>query len=245
MNSKILAIPMSFFLTFALFTQGNVFADTFQVNGINNNLMETLNVKFNGASESISVGALKGSLNGITTYFFCYDLNHTISVPNTYTATLLNPASSSFPSNLQLPSSFNIQVATSMLNSTNLATFSNVNQFAGLQLAIWTVLYDWSKGVTPNLITTNCTTGFCIPGASSTLIADANAYLSLARPFATSFPNGQSLGNWVLVSSMNGSHINQVLIGLGAPEPQTYLLLGCLLAATFFAVKNKKNEQKI
>lgn len=213
-----------------------------QVNGINFNLMEPVTIKFNGTQKTIYTGALKGTFNGKNTYFFCYDLNHTITLPGTFTATVLNPGSSSFPSNLLLPSSFNIQVATSMLNTTNLSSFTNVNQFAGLQLAIWTVLYDWTKSNTPNLNTGNCTTGFCAPGASSALIADANMYLGAARHFAGSFPNGQSLGNWQLLSSMTGSHINQVIIGVGVPEPHTYLLMGSLVCLTLGALKWKRKQ---
>jgi hypothetical protein len=228
-------------------TSVSVYADTIQVNGINNYLMEPVNIEFNGAKKDIYVGALKGTFDGKNTYFFCYDLNHTITVPGTFTATVLNPGSSSFPSNLLLPSSFNIQVATSMLNTTNLSTFTNVNQFAGMELAIWTVLYDWSKGVTPNLNTGTCTTGFCAPGVSSALITDANMYLATARSFAASFPNGQSLGNWQLLSSVTGTHTNQVLIGLGVgvPEPHDYILLGSMLCLTLFTVGFKKHSSKI
>jgi hypothetical protein len=225
MTNKLLYVPLSLFTAFGLFSSTYAFTDTLEVNGINNNLMQSLTIDFNGAQETIWVGALKGNLNGNTSYFFCYDLNHTISVPNTYTATVLSPSSSSFPSNLLLPS------------------FSTVNQYSGLQLAIWTVLYDWSPGVTPNLNTSNCSTGFCVPGASSSLISNANTYLAEARSFAASFPNGQSLGNWELLSSMDGSHINQVLIGMGAPEPQTYMILGSLLATTLCASQLRKMRQ--
>jgi hypothetical protein len=242
MTNKLLYVPLSLFTAFGLFSSTYAFTDTLEVNGINNNLMQSLTIDFNGAQETIWVGALKGNLNGNTSYFFCYDLNHTISVPNTYTATVLSPSSSSFPSNLLLPSSFNIQVATSMVN-TAFHSFSTVNQYSGLQLAIWTVLYDWSPGVTPNLNTSNCSTGFCVPGASSSLISNANTYLAEARSFAASFPNGQSLGNWELLSSMDGSHINQVLIGMGAPEPQTYMILGSLLATTLCASQLRKMRQ--
>lgn len=216
-------------------------ADTIKVKGINSNLMKKVTIQFNGKQSTVYAGALKGTFNGNNTYFFCYDLNHSIKVPGNYTVTVLNPASSSFPSNLLLPSAFNIQVATSMLNTTNLSAFTSVNQFTAMQLAIWTILYDWSPGVTPNLNTGKCKSGFCVPGASGALLANANMYLATARSFATSFPNGQSLGNWQLLSSMKGSHMNQVLIGVGTPEPGTYILLLSLLGFSLYWLKFKKN----
>jgi hypothetical protein len=243
---KLLYVPMSVLTLTGLFSNTSVFADSMDLNSIGSSPLENVQVNFNGQSETLPTGAITGSLNGNNTYFFCYDLNHDIGVPNSYTATAFSPSYSGFPSNLLLSGTFNLQVAASMINNVfpSIST-TNIDQYAGLQVAIWTVLYDWSQGNTPGLNTSNCSTGFCVPGLSSSIASYANADLAQAGLFAANFPSGQNFGNWYVFTSTNNGNVNQTLIGLGAPEPQTYMILGSLLATTLCRSQLRKIRQTL
>ena len=226
----------------------SAWADSMYINGFSSQpYLEQISITYNGNNETVYTGGISGTLNGNNTVFFCYDLNHTINVSQSYTATLLSPTTSNLNSlasngNYMLPSVSNtgwssVQVATAFLNSLNLSSITTADQYTALQLAIWTVLYDWTQGNTPNTPTGN----FTAHNLSSNIGSLLTSYLNLAEAFAS----GQNLnfGSWDLVLSGPSDSPNQVLIGMSAPEPQTYLLLGSLLSATLYYAKQKKYTQ--
>jgi hypothetical protein len=212
------------------------------LNGLNGNYVEQEGLTFTpvgGGSPSTQtdyVGAVTGTLGGgATEFFFCYDLSNLINAPGNYQVNPTAPTAS-FPSYLGLQlNSFNLKVTSTLLNSLNLSSFTKADQFAGLQLAIWSVLYNWtSSAQSMTLNGSNFSTT-----ASGDALADANAFLATAYSIAQS---GQfNTGNWEVLVNANDSpgNVIQTLGGMVTPEPGTYLLLGSFLLMGSYSYKRK------
>ena len=137
-------------------------SEPLDLNGIDLNVIQQESITFSGNTENVYTGAITGTLNGVSGFFFCYDLNNLIQVPGNYQVNLVSPSSTSLPSYLKLPSTFNLQVASAMLNNTNIAGFTSVNQYTGLQLAVWSILYNWTSTNHPTT-TLNGTNFYTLP----------------------------------------------------------------------------------
>lgn len=216
--------------------------EAMNLDGINSNYLQQVNITFNGNSENVYSGAITGTLGGgPSQYFFCYDLNNLIDVPGNYTVNALSPTSS-FPSYLQLPSNFNLEVAASLLNNVNLPTFSNVNQFSGLQLAIWSILYNWTPTSQPTTLSGTGTTNFS-SSVTGDILSDAQSDLNLALNYVAN-PTS-SMGNWQVLVNANDApgSVIQTLVGVGTPEPGTYLTLSSFLIIAGLSYRKLKLKQ--
>lgn len=242
--STIKSVSLTFFSAAIILSGNTGWADSMTINDLSSQPnLSVVNITFSGNTYDSYAGTILGTLNGNSTTFFCYDLNHNIT-PGSYAVTVLSPTTSNLNTiassgNYMLPPVSNtgwssIQVATAFLNSLNLSTITTVDQSTALQLAVWTIIYDWTQGNTPNLPTGT----FTANNLSGNLSALLTNYLNLAQAFAS----GQNLnfGNWNIILSGPSNSPNQVLIGLAAPEPQTYLLLGSLLTVTICVAQRKR-----
>lgn len=220
------------------FIPGGIYAaESLNLDSINGNYLQQVNITYNGNSATDWVGGLTGNLNGgLNQFFFCYDISHNINVPGSYLVNLFGPTSS-FPSYLNLSPTFNLQVASSLLANANIGSFSNVNQYSGLQLAIWSILYNW----TPSSQSGSLNGANFSSAASGDLLAQAEAFLAQAQGLVTS---GQyvNTGNIQLLVNANNSEngVVQSLAGsVEVPEPSTYLLLGSALMAAAVCAKRR------
>lgn len=216
-------------------------AETMNLNGINSNYVQQESVTYNGNTATDYVGTVTGTLNGdMTQFFFCYDLTNSITVPGNYQVNTFSPTAS-FPSYLGLPNTFNLQTATSLLNSINLNSLTNVNQFIGLQSAIWSILYNWTS-------TSQSTNPNGAHFSSSTLSGAALTYAETYLANAETLINSPNFGDWQILVNANDSpgNVTQTLVGMdppiNAPEPQTYLVLGSFLLLACFCYNCKKHN---
>lgn len=221
------------------FSPGLTASETMNLNGVNNNYLQQIPVTYNGNTSTDFVGALTGSINGgLSQFFFCYDISHPINVPGSYMVDLFGPTAS-FPSYLGLPSTFNLQAAASMINAVNPASLSNVNQFAGLQLAIWSILYNW----TPSSQSTSVNGPNFSASITGDTLTNAQNYLQIAADLVAS---GQytDTGNLKLFVNANASegNVTQTLVGLGVdvPEPSTYVILASALFMAAYLQRQRK-----
>jgi len=219
-------------------------SQTLQLNGIDSNYIQPVSITFNNNTESVYTGAITGSLGGFNPIFFCYDLSHNINVPGTYSVNPTSP-SASFPNYLGLSSAFNLQVVSSLLNNANVGSFTSVNQYSGLQLAIWSILYNWtpSSHSTTTLGTATDPFSSSVTGA---VLSDALGFLSTANTFVTDNTYSTSFGGVQVLVNANDSegNVTQTLAGIQVPEPQTYLILGTL-SVLVLAVARKKKAIKL
>jgi len=210
-------------------------SEALNLDGINSNYLQQESITFNGSTSNDYTGAITGTLGGVSGFFFCYDLANTISIPGNYQVNPTSPTAS-FPAYLGLSPTFNLQVASSLLNSLNLSSFTNVNQFTGLQLAIWSVLYNWtSSSQSTNLNGahfSSTVTGAALTNAQ-TFLADALALVNSGHYTNT--------GGWQVLVNANDSpgYVTQTLTGMVTPEPETYLLLGSFLLMAGYCCKRK------
>jgi hypothetical protein len=213
--------------------------------GSSTSLLENVPIIFNGTSETVLTGGIQASLNnGLSQVFFCYDLSHTINVGGNYFVNLQSPNFSNPPSYLLLPPAFNLEVAASLMNNANFGSFTSVDQYAALQLAMWTILYDWNQGSPSSFITTlgTNTTEFSALTVTGNLLSEAQNFLTQALGY-TSDPN--SYGGVQLLINANDSQesVIQTIGGITTPEPKTYLILGSCLAFVL-AFKRQRLNQK-
>ena len=218
-------------------------SDSMSLDGINSNYMQQESITFNNVSSNVYTGGITGTLgNGLNQFFFCYDISHSISVPGTYNVNLISPSATNIPSYLSLSSNFNLEVASSLLNHVNLGSFTSVNQFSGLQLAMWSILYNWTPTSTPTNTLGTSSNVFSSSATGDTL-SDALADLQLAQSFVANNTYSTSFGNVNLLANTNDSqgNVTQTLGGsVATPEPQTYILLGTFI--TLFACYAKRRQ---
>ncbi len=196
---------------------------------------DTVTVNAYGKSVNAYAGAIVGGVSGgAAQYFFCYDLTHELAaLPASYSVDILSPAalSSSLLSYLST-SQTNISTAITLLNSLNLATLTS-HELAGVQLATWTILADWTSSSQVSTLP-NSSGNFYVTNANSSAIAAANSYLTTAKGI---YSSGKfNLGDYKLFANTTMSN-SQVLVGL--PEPKTYLLLGACLALVILMKKRQ------
>jgi hypothetical protein len=191
----------------------------------------------------IYVGALQGTLSGVNTLFFCYDLNHdTPSLPASYVTNVVSPGSSALQttySSFGLQPTFNFTVAAALENSLNVGSL-DANHLAALQLAIWSILYNWTSSSQPLNLGTSPSSGFYATGVPSNISNDAIAYLTQAQGYVSN-PNWGNVK--ILINSQDKT---QVLGGgVGTPEPQTYLLMGSMLLVALVLFRKQKAVKAI
>jgi hypothetical protein len=209
--------------------------------------------------KDIMVGPIVGNVNNKSTLFFCYDFRHSTPVPfpASYSAIILSPSSSLLQpggkfADYQLSSTWNIELASTLLSQVNIGSSAR-SQFAGLQLAVWDILYNWSSqsGHQPvNSLGTSSKSGFYVsskaPGMTSAIYDAALGYLQMANNDvkehnAAQFSNVEMIvNNHAMTQVLAGVPLVPVVpAGIPAPEPGTYLILGSLLAITGILIKKK------
>ncbi len=231
----------------ALMTISSFAAVPMNVNGINSTFITPEPITFNGSSESAYTGATTGTLNGGSTeFFFCVDLRDEIFVPGNYSVNMVNPKTSGLPAYLGLSSPFNLSVATSLLNNANISSFGNdTAKYAGLQLAVWSIVYNWTNTNHPTNTLGTAANVFSAPGVTGQTLTDALNFLGIANNAVTSNTYNTSFGKWrLLINSGNSpGHVVQTLVGVTAPEPGTYIMLCSFLLIGAFAFKKQQAKQ--
>ena len=235
-------VAISTFLTISSFA-----ALPMTMDGFNPTFITPQPIIFNGNSESAYSGATTGTLNGgATEFFFCVDLRHNISVPGNYSVNIVNPNTAGLPAYLGLSSPFNLGVATSLLNNANIPSFGNdTSKYAGLQLAVWSIAYDWTASYHPTNTLGTAADLFSAPGVTGQTLADALNFLSIAEGFVLNNTYNSSFGAWRLLinSSDRPGHVNQTLVGVTTPEPGTYLVLCSFLLVGAFAFRRQRMQR--
>lgn len=212
-------------------------AESLNLNSINSNYLQQVSVTYQGHTSTDWVGGLSGTLNGgLNQFFFCYDISHSINAPGSYLVNLFGPTAS-FPSYLNLSSTFNLQVASSLLANANIGSFSNVNQYSGLQLAVWSILYNWTSA---SQSTTLNGPNFSA-AVSGDLLNQAQNFLAQAEALVNSGQYADTGNIQLLVNANNTPNsVSQTLAGaVEVPEPSTYLLLGSALMAAAVCAKRR------
>lgn len=227
---------------------GSLAADSLNLNSYQSGY----NINFNGANETTGAGLMHGTLNGVSSVFFCYDLAHNINMNTNYAVNVVSPTTTNLNN---LPSGYgfsnlpggitNVQIATTLLNNVYSPSLT-ADQTSALQLSVWAILYDWNGSYQPSTfsaVNSASAGNFYITSASSNVQQWISTYLGNAAGINGNF----SYGSWNLMLDPNSSNPYQSLIGMTLPEPQTYILMGSLLAVTAFLVpmKRKLAEQKI
>ncbi len=201
---------------------------------INSTFIRPETVIFNGNQQTIYTGGITGQFNGgATGFFFCFDLGHNIAVPGSYAVFQTSP-SAALPAYLNMAGPFNREIAASLINHADVASFGNdTNKYSALQLAIWSILYNWSAANHPDNTLGTASDPFSAPGLTNPTLADALAFLHLAQNYIGN-PSYDTLKMMVDANNSPDGHISQTLVGVGTPEPETYLILGsCLLLVGF------------
>lgn len=219
------------------------------LDGLNSNYIQQQPIKFNGSSQTSWVGGFAGKLNnGPQSFFFCVDLRHLINLPGDYQVDPTNPNQAT-AAYLQLGSPFNMEVAASMVNNANVASFGNdTDKYTALQLAVWSVVYNWTLGNHPTNTLGTATDLFSAPNVVDPSILNAAlGFLSLADGFVVNNTYGSSYGNYKLLLNASNSpdHITQTVIGVQAPEPGTYLMLGSFLVLGALSLKRGRRLQQV
>ncbi len=209
------------------------------LSGLNSTYIQPETITFDGNTSSVYTGAITGTLNGgVSQFFFCYDLSHVINVPGNYLVNITSPSTPNLPSYLQLAPTWNLEVASSLLNNANIAGFgTDTAKYSGLQLAVWSILNNWQQG---NSATYTLNGSVFSTSATGNVLTDAMNFLALAGNY-TSDPSG-SFGSWNLMINANDSpgNVVQTLVGMTVPEPGTYILLGSFLGIVFLAFKRRQ-----
>jgi hypothetical protein len=197
-------------------------------NGI---LNSTVSASINGGSSFFTVpaGVWIGTVNGIGSQFFCYDINQDITVPGNYNVTAVlanNPSLPSFMAAIPATTTPKIEVAAALLQSQLSTVLGNNVNAAGMQLAIWSVLYNPT-------IPTNITMGSVFQASGSdalNILQAANTYLADAS--LNQNPTLSQYSSIPFFLQSDGSQIVggvQAVVGVSAPEPKTYMVLGGFL----------------
>ncbi len=213
------------------------------LDGLNGNLIQQVPITFDGNASTVFAGGFSGNLNGgPSSIYFCIDLRHTIGLPKDYSVNPTNPNQPTAPY-LQLSAPFNQMVAASMINHADVPGFNNVDQYTALQLATWSILYNW----TPLNHPTN-TLGTALDLFSAPLVVDPNilntalGFLSLAETFITGGTYSTSYGLYrMMIDAANTpENVTQTVIGVGTPEPGTYLTLASFLVLGMACMRKLK-----
>lgn len=222
------------------FAPSLISADTLNLSGINSNYLQQVSVTYLGNTQNEYAGGISGNLNGgLNQVFFCYDIAHSINVPAVYTVNLFGPTAS-FPSYLGLPNTFNLQVASSLISNANVASFSNVNQYSGLQLAIWSILYNW----TPTSQSTSLNGANFSSAATGDLLNAAQGFLALAQSLVNNgtYTNTGNVLMLVNATDSSGNVVQTLGAEVNVPEPSTYLILGSTLFAIAVGARKRKTQ---
>jgi hypothetical protein len=211
--------------------------------GIDSPYLEQVPIVFNSISTSVYAGGIQGTLNGgLSQFFFCFDLNHDISVPGNYSVNFTSPSATLSPY-LMLSSTFNLEVAASLVNNANIASFgNNYDKYVGLQLALWSVLYNWTSTNHPTN-TLGTTSNPFSSTVTGDILTDALNFLTLANTFVVDNTYSTSYGDYglLVVSTDAPGNVTQTLVGqLPTPEPTTYLMLGSFLLLGMLAYRRKQ-----
>lgn len=239
-------IAITFAITATVYALPVFGSDTMDLNGINSNYMNTESITYNNGStdftENVYSGGITGSLDSqATQFFFCYDILHDITVPGNYLVNVTSPGAS-LPSYLGLSSTFNLQVASALLNNVNFNAFTSANQFDALQLAMWSILYNWTTTSQPTNTLGTSSNVFSVNGVSSIVNSDALAFLNQAEGYVA---NGTYVAagagvNLLINTSDSQGNVIQTIGGITSPEPETYLLLISFLAVAAFGMKRNR-----
>lgn len=184
-------------------------------------------------------GGIQGTLNNAPTTFFCFDLAHQISLNTSYTTTSTAPSVSVDNGS----NTYSQQVAATLLNHINLSALPSGNvgtvgdMYAGLQMAIWNILYNWSSTshTVGTSLGTSASGSVFFYNTSGNVLTDALADLTYAVNMGYTNSANFNTGGWTM-QVVSGS---QTLI-CNVPEPETYMLLGGFLAFGIFARQKKK-----
>jgi len=229
-------------------------AQTTAVENLNGNY-PTYNVFFNGSVQqfngSVGGGPVGGTINTLNAVFFCFDLNHDINVTTNYTVNVLSPTQgnlaglsgfSSYFVNVASPT--NVQIATTLL-ANNYSESLSTNQINALQLAIWAILYDWNGSNQPTDISNSGAGIFYVNSGLGSGAGSIGSYLSSYLVTAQGYNSGNfTTGAWNLLYDPSSTNPWQTLEGMTVPEPQTYLLMGSLLAFSSCYMRKKKKSSK-
>ncbi len=201
---------------------------------------------YNGSSQSsVPTGAIFGSVAGLSQLFLCADVPQGIAIPGTYTMNVISPTTLfNVPGSHQTV--YSQQMAATLVNlehavltapsPLNAPTASQLNALTALNLAEWSVLYNWTDKAHVNATTldgSNFSMPFLWSLFNPTINSLALSYLGAAAAY-TNNPNSDG------VVFFQDNFGDQVLMGyLPAPEPSTYLLLGSAISFAFFTQRRR------
>ena len=208
--------------------------------------LETVTVDFNNSQYSVLAGGIgltaQGPTGGAPSHYVsvCTDFGGSLYIGETYTFASPVPTSSALSSSFYKPDpawgtdgSAAIQnAATLFANYSSVLTSGNSDEAAGLQLAIWTALYD-SPSV--GMVSTSGTPEFKAISNSqdSAAVNDMNTYLNSLGSLTPSSSIEMFLPN--PDSASNGSNADgnppQALLYAPVPEASTMVAASLLLLA--------------
>lgn len=237
---------LSFAIVATLMTMSCVssYASTpLQLDSLNPTYIQQEPIKFDGNNQITYSGAFTGTLGSqASNFFFCVDLRHLINLPGNYSVDLVNP-NVSLPAFMQLGNPFNMQVAASLLNHADIPSFgTDTAQYTAMQLALWSIVYNWTTSYHPTNTLGSVTDLFSTPNlVDPTILANAYGFLGLAETFVLNNTYSSSYGNWRLLVNSNNTpgNIKQVLIGVTTPEPETYLIMATFLGIGMLRFRKK------
>ncbi len=240
-------VTSSAFICLALFSQTLVATQTMILNSYGSTTKPE-SFTYNGHFESnVPTGAIYGSVAGLSQLFLCADIPEPISVPGTYNVNVVAPSTLfSVPGSHQ--TSYSQQMAATLVNlersvltaptPLNSPTSAQLDALTALNLAEWSILYNWTDLAHVNSSTLNGT-NFSMPTSWPSLNPSTNALALSYLGAAAALANNPS---WEGVVFLQDNQQNQVLVGvLPAPEPTTIFLLGSGLAMGLLKRKKTKD----
>lgn len=194
-------------------------------------------VYYNGGNQSEFIGIIGGHIGGVSSQFFCFDVNQSVSLNTNYSVMAVNASYAGLPGLMgatpaiagatQADKTLRIEQAASVLQSQLGVVANNNAASAGMQLAIWSILYN-------NTIPTDIGSGseFRTNGAvNSAVLPYANQFLALANNFSA--PQLSDYDQIPFYVYLNGSGQitagTQILAGVPVPEPGTYLTMASFM----------------
>lgn len=206
-------------------------------------------VNYNGSNHGEYIGLIGGQVGGSSSQFFCFDINQSIYINTNYSVMAVNASYAGLaglmgatpeiagPGSSAADKTLRIEQAASVLQSQLSSVVFNNAASAGMQLAIWSILYNQTI---PSLITDGAQ--FSAVGPIDSNVQNyANQFLGSVENFANpQFSDYNQIPFYVYLDGNNQIVGGiQVLGGVGVPEPGSYLsLCGFLTVIGLCAYRN-------